>query len=66
MDATTGATAMTKWLTWEQFKQLGSKCAKCDKMAKWLAVDGKWDCYCDEHYPFLDEEKRTDFEEREK
>ena len=57
---------MSEWLTWEQFKQLGNKCARCDKPAKWLSLDGTWDCYCDDHYPFWDEDKRKDYQEEPK
>ena len=46
------------WLTYEQFMNLGKKCDKCDKPAKWLGFDRTWPVCCDDHYPY--EEKKDE------
>lgn len=50
------------WLTYNQFKRLGEKCIKCEKIAKWLPMDGSWDCYCDDHFPYHNTEEEDPWE----
>jgi len=46
------------FLTYAQLIQLGRKCSHCDKKAKWLdKYNEKNPAYCDEHYPFKEEDE---------